>query len=94
MPFIRGSGFAGNEKMLEMKRKADEHVSALARMEKGWGGEWTKAARSVGENDGMEGPASAAIESKVRAVSVSERAKERERKIWVDVMRDGILLCL
>jgi hypothetical protein len=94
-PFIRGSGFATNEKMLEMKRKADEHISALGRMEKGWGGEWIKAASSVGRENDTEGSGtSGVIESKVRAVSVSERAKDRERKVWVDVVRDGILLCL
>jgi len=82
-----------NDKNAEMKRKADDHISNLARMEKGWGGEWVRAAGAVGKEETGD-PIGVLSEDKVRATSVSERAKQRERGVWVDVMRDGILLCL
>lgn len=94
-PFVRGSGFNQNDKLVEIKRHADEHIATLARMEKGWGGEWAKAAAGVGKGNELEaGTGLPANENKARGVFVSERAKERERKVWGEVMRDGILLCL
>lgn len=93
-PFIRGSGFTVNDKNAEMKRKADDHISNLARMEKGWGGDWVKAAGAIGKDDSGDNIGGGMNEDKVRSLSVSERAKQRERAVWVDVIRDGILLCL
>jgi hypothetical protein len=64
-------------------------------MEKGWGGDWVKAANTVGrEPEDGSSEISGMIESRVRAVQVSERSKERERKVWVEAMKDGVLLCL
>ena len=93
-PFIRGSGFAVNDKNAEMKRKADDHISALGRMEKGWGGEWVKAAGTIGKDGPADAQSGGISEDKVRSSHVTERAKQRERGVWVEVIRDGILLCL
>jgi hypothetical protein len=96
-PVIRGSGFVQNERNAEMKRLADDRLTALSRMERAWGGEWVRAAGMLGSGEqetGEEMPAAGSVEARVRAVNVGERAKERERKAWVEAMKDGILLCL
>lgn len=94
-PVIRGSTFVQTDKNAEMRRTADENLTTLSRMEKGWGGDWVKAANTVGrEPEDGSSEISGMIESRVRAVQVSERSKERERKVWVEAMKDGILLCL
>lgn len=98
-PFVRGSGFDSgfdqNEKLVEIKRHADEHIATLARMEKGWGGDWLRATGTVDVSKDLQAVStSTTSEQKVRAVHVSERVKDKERKVWGDVMRDGILLCL
>jgi hypothetical protein len=84
-PVLRGSGFA-TERNVEMRRIAAERLAILARLEKAWGGDWARLAGGIDEEGSNE--------SRVRAVHVGDRAKERERKAWVEAMRDGILLCL
>lgn len=71
-----------------MRKMADERLAQLERMERGWGGEWGKIAAGALEEagDGLEG--------KVRAVQIGERTKERERRVWKEAVRDGVLLCL
>jgi hypothetical protein len=96
-PVIRGSGFVQNERNFEMKRLADDRLTSLSRMERAWGGEWARVAGTLGSDEqeaGVETPAAGSVEARVRAVNVGERAKERERKAWVEAMKDGILLCL
>lgn len=89
-PIIRGSAFVQNDKNVEMRRLADDRLSQLERMERGWGGEWGRVAvGALEESESGEG-----LEGKVRAVQVGERTKERERKIWKEALRDGVLLCL
>lgn len=71
-----------------MKRMADERLGQLERMERGWGGEWVKIAAGALEeaDEGLEG--------RVRAVQVGATTKERERKVWKEAIKDGVLLCL
>ena len=89
-PFVRTQGPAVSDRTTDIKRYADEYISALLRLERGWGGDWAKAAGAIGKMDDNSGPS----EAKVRALPISERAKSRERQVWVDVLRDGLLLCL
>ncbi|TYJ57636.1 hypothetical protein B9479_001718 [Cryptococcus floricola] len=93
-PVVRGSSFVQGDKGSEIRRLADERLAVLVRMEKAWGSDWVKAAGTL--NDSQPGQAQAAtapMETRIRAAYVGERAKERERKAWLEAMRDGILLC-
>ncbi|WVQ85452.1 hypothetical protein IAT38_007617 [Cryptococcus sp. DSM 104549] len=102
-PVIRGSAFVQNERNAEMKRLADDRLTALARMEKAWGADWARAAgglvgaageqKDAGDGTGADGAATGAMEAKIRMVHIGDRAKERERKAWSDAIKDGILLC-
>ncbi|WVQ97165.1 hypothetical protein IAU59_004275 [Kwoniella sp. CBS 9459] len=96
-PVVRGSAFTQNDKNAEVRRLADDRLSSLARMEKAWGGDWAKAANTLAtaEKAGTpsEMPVIGSSEAKVRLVYVGDRAKERERKAWVESVKDGILLC-
>ena len=85
---------------MDLRKAADERLTILIRMERSWGIEWLKAAStledttlplpSLEDNKGSFGPSQA----RVRAVFVGEGAKTRERKAWVDALKDGILLCM
>ncbi|WVF70805.1 hypothetical protein IAT40_005599 [Kwoniella sp. CBS 6097] len=96
-PVIRVSLDAQNDKNVEIKRLADDRLSSLARMEKAWGGDWVRAANTLAtaEQAGSPGemPVVGSSEAKVRLVYVGDRAKERERKAWIEAIKDGILLC-
>lgn len=91
-PIIQGSAFATNEKNSGMKRLADERLAGLGRIEKHWGAEWIRAAAAGFEQTEQEG--SARKEKVVRMANLGERAKERERRGFLDALRDGVLLCL
>lgn len=106
-PVVKGSGFVQNEKNAEMRRLADERLTALGRMEKAWGVDWLKAAGTLGttafDADGGAGAtatataadsSAAGLEAKVRAVHVGEGARLRERRAFANAIKDGILLCL
>ncbi|WVQ71059.1 hypothetical protein IAR50_000584 [Cryptococcus sp. DSM 104548] len=93
-PVVRGSNFVPGDKGSEIRRLADERLAVLVRMEKAWGSDWVKAAGTL--NDAQPGQAQAAtatMETRIRAAYVGERTKDRERKTWLEAMRDGILLC-
>ncbi|ODN84320.1 hypothetical protein L202_00294 [Cryptococcus amylolentus CBS 6039] len=93
-PVVRGSSFVQGDKGSEIRRLADERLAVLVRMERAWGSDWVKAAGTL--NDSQPGQAQATtapMETRIRAAYVGERAKERERKAWLEAMRDGILLC-
>ncbi|WVQ62332.1 uncharacterized protein L199_000471 [Kwoniella botswanensis] len=96
-PIVKGSAFVQNDKNIEMRRIADDTLTALARMEKAWGADWVRAANTLASTPSSttisESPAIGSTEAKVRLVYVGDRAKERERKAWVEAMKDGILLC-
>ncbi|WVR05780.1 hypothetical protein IAU60_002805 [Kwoniella sp. DSM 27419] len=96
-PVIRGSSFAQNNKNAEMKRLADERLSRLIRMEKAWGADWVRAAAALANEDGTGGdnavPVPGTSEARIRSAYVGDKAKERERRAWMDAMQDGILLC-
>ncbi|WWC86111.1 uncharacterized protein L201_000982 [Kwoniella dendrophila CBS 6074] len=96
-PIIKGSAFVQNDKNVEMRRIADDRLTALARMEKAWGADWVRAANTLASSTNSttlsDSPAIGTTEAKVRLVYVGDRAKERERKAWVEAMKDGILLC-
>ena len=99
-PIIRGSKFLQGDRHMDLRKAADERLTVLIRMERSWGIEWLKAAStledttlplpSLEDNKGSFGPSQA----RVRAVFVGEGAKTRERKAWVDALKDGILLCM
>lgn len=88
-PIIKGSGFASKESNAEMRRLADDRLATLGRIEKNWGPDWIRAAADV-----KEAGDSGVQEGQVRMANVGERAKERERKAFLEGMRDGVLLCL
>ncbi|WWD09269.1 hypothetical protein V865_007392 [Kwoniella europaea PYCC6329] len=96
-PIIKGSAFVQNDKNIEMRRIADDRLTALARMEKAWGADWVRAANTLASTPSSttisESPAIGSTEAKVRLVYVGDRAKERERKAWIEAMKDGVLLC-
>ncbi|WVW82154.1 hypothetical protein I302_104160 [Kwoniella bestiolae CBS 10118] len=96
-PIIKGPAFVQNDKNVEMRRIADDRLTALARMEKAWGADWVRAANILASTPSSatisESPAIGSTEAKVRLVYVGERAKERERKGWIEAVKDGILLC-
>lgn len=91
-PVVKGSAFASSDKNLEMRRLADERLAGLGRIEKNWGADWIRAAaagfeqKTEAETGTRDGP--------VRIANVGERAKDRERKGFLDALRDGVLLCL
>ncbi|KAL7424557.1 Protein kinase of the Mitotic Exit Network [Cryptotrichosporon argae] len=85
-PVIRAPGFMASDKAADVRHLADERLTALGRMERGWGGEWARAAAAGAPDDKSS-------ESRVRAVFVGDAAKARERKVWVEALRDGVLLC-
>jgi hypothetical protein len=102
-PIIKASSFVQNDKNVEMKRLANERLSALGKMEKNWGGEWGKAAmlggdirlaRGASEDTGVDGGSGLGLEGRIRSMGVDEEAKERERWVWVAAIKDGILFCL
>ncbi|RXK42452.1 STE/STE11/CDC15 protein kinase [Tremella mesenterica] len=96
-PLVRGSGFLQGGKRADLRKAADERLTILSRMERSWGNEWLKVSGALEQNspvaDGSEHVISPSP-TKVRSVFVGENAKARERKAWVDALKDGILLCL
>lgn len=99
LPLMRHETSLGCESggLKERERKvADERLRALARMEKNWGSDWVRAAGLLASSERLERTdgASGPLELKARSIHVGDRAKERERKAWVDAMRDGVLLCM
>ncbi|OCF33272.1 STE/STE11/CDC15 protein kinase [Kwoniella heveanensis BCC8398] len=96
-PVIRGSSFVQNDRHAEVRQLADDRLSAMARMEKAWGGDWIKAANTLASAEQSVSPGEMSVigssEAKVRSVFVGDRAKERERKAWIEAMKDGVLLC-
>ncbi|WWC66482.1 uncharacterized protein I206_100384 [Kwoniella pini CBS 10737] len=92
-PVIKGASFVQSDKNVEMRRIVDERLTALARMEKAWGSDWAKAGNALTSTSESKDPASGWSEGEIRLVHVGERAKERERKGWIEALKDGILLC-
>lgn len=89
---VKGTAFTASEKNLEMKKLAEERLAQLGRLERHWGAEWIRAAAAG--FDQKEGEGLVRQDEKVRMANIGERAKERERRGFLDALRDGVLLCL
>ena len=82
-----------NGKDAILRRLADERLSALSRMERACDSE--RAIPNVGEQPKVPGVIAArSFEAKIRPAPMNEETKERERKLWIGALQDGILLCL
>ena len=91
-PLIRGSGSMQHDKKTEVFSLADERLSAVSRMEKAWDTEWLRAAE--GQLVVPRALGAGSLDTIVRLVEVDDRAQEKERRAWVEALRDGILFCL
>jgi hypothetical protein len=89
---VKGAAFTPSEKNIEMKKLAEERLAQLGRLERHWGAEWIRAAAAGFEQ--KEGDGLVRQDEKVHMANIGERAKERERRGFVDALRDGVLLCL
>jgi hypothetical protein len=89
-PYIKGPEFASKEKNVEIKRIAADNLAILARMEKAWSGDWTRAALAGMERKDEEED----IRQNFKMADIGEKAKEREKAGFTSALRDGVLLCL
>ena len=89
-PYIKGPEFASKEKNVEIKRIAADNLAILARMEKAWSGDWTRAALAGMDRKDEEEE----IRRNFKMADIGEKAKEREKAGFTSALRDGVLLCL
>lgn len=90
-PVIRGSGFTQHERNAEMRRLADERLTALKRMEDTWDSHWAQQI-----NEDLADPSRiGSLEGKLQSFAAVEiKTKDGEMRSWFEAIEDGILLCL